>query len=72
MPEAQLIALIERNPNLHTLNVYGVAVSDAIIPSIKPRMAQGQLARVNLSETQLTPEGLQELKNAIPQITLTF
>ena len=72
MSETQLIALLENNPNLHTLNCYGVAVGDAIIPSVKPRMAQGQLASVNLSETQLTPEGLQELKNAIPRITLRF
>lgn len=70
--ENDLIALVERNPSLHTLNFYGVAVSDAIIPSLTPRVAQGQLARINLSETMLTQEGIQELKNAIPKVTLRF
>ncbi len=70
--EVKLIELIERNPKLNTLNFYGVAVSDNIIPYIKPKIAQGQLTKVNLSETQLTADGLLELQEAIPQITLRY
>ena len=72
IPEAQLIALVERNLNLHSVNLYGVGIGDAIIPIIKPRIAKGQLTRVNLSETKLSPEGLQDLQAAIPRVTLRF
>jgi len=70
--EEQLIALIEQNPKLHSLNFYGVGISDTIIPTIKPRIARGQLAKVNLTETQLSPEGLQELQAAVPRVTLRY
>ena len=56
-------------PNLKTLLLQGTSLGDE---AVEPLSALQQLRAINLLQTQLTPEGVEELKKRLPRTQVLF